>query len=241
MDGQKCVQHSNHWNCGFMHFWSFCWLVENVIIHWSTMGELNMTPFSCSRPQRQFICMDMENVVFYNVFLQCFMLFWNCSISASCISARINLTFVRVEKWEIYIFDGWPNMCATFKPLEVRFHAFLVVLLITRKCHNSLEHHGRTEHDTFFIFTSTRQFICMDIENVVFTLCFTVFYALLWTCSISPSFNVSADKLDVAISASTKQHPQGFNNSQSNAVHMTLLIPPTPPRPLLWTTTKLAT
>ena len=24
MDGQKCVQHSNHWNCGSMHFWSSC-------------------------------------------------------------------------------------------------------------------------------------------------------------------------------------------------------------------------
>ena len=30
-----------------------------------------------------------------------------------------------------------------------------------------------------------------------FTLCFTVFYAFPWKCSISQSFNVGADKLDV--------------------------------------------
>ena len=40
-------------------------------------------------------------------------------------------------------------------------------------------------------------FICVDMENVDFTLCFTVFYALLSNCSISKSCNVGADKLDV--------------------------------------------
>ena len=40
-------------------------------------------------------------------------------------------------------------------------------------------------------------FICVDMENVDFTLCFTVFYALLSNCSISKSCTVGADKLDV--------------------------------------------
>ena len=31
--------------------------------------------------------------------------------------------------------------------------------------------------------------------------------------------------------SSTKQHPQGFHNSESNALQMTLLHPPTPPPP----------
>ena len=44
---------------------------------------------------------------------------------------------------------------------------------------------------------SQLHFICMDIENVDFTLCLTVFYAFFWKCSISQSFNVGADKLDV--------------------------------------------
>ena len=44
---------------------------------------------------------------------------------------------------------------------------------------------------------SQLHFICMDMENVEFTLCFTVFYAFLWKCSISQTFNVGADKLDV--------------------------------------------
>ena len=93
-------------------------------------------------------------------------------------------------------------MCATSKPLELRFHAFLVVLLTTRKCHNSLENHGRNEHYTFFIFTST------------------------WRYYTPPSVN-NNDTCNVT-TPSTKQHPQGFNRSQSNAVHMTFLHPPPP-------------
>ena len=42
-----------------------------------------------------------------------------------------------------------------------------------------------------------------------------------------PSVN-NNDTCNVTTS-STKQHPQGFNRSQSNAVHMTLLHPPHPP------------
>ena len=45
-----------------------------------------------------------------------------------------------------------------------------------------------------------------------------------------PSVN-NNDTCNVTTS-STKQHPQGFHNSQSNALHMTLLHPPTPPPPI---------
>ena len=37
----------------------------------------------------------------------------------------------------------------------------------------------------------------MDMENVDFTRCFTVFFAPLSNCSISESCNVGADNLDV--------------------------------------------
>ena len=37
-----------------MHFWSFCSQLENVIIHWRTVGEINITHVSSSRPQRLF-------------------------------------------------------------------------------------------------------------------------------------------------------------------------------------------
>ena len=40
----------------------------------------------------------------------------------------------------------------------MRFHAFLVVLLISRTCDNSLENHGRNEHHIFFIFASMKFF-----------------------------------------------------------------------------------
>ena len=45
---------------------------------------------------------------------------------------------------------------------------------------------------------------------------------------ITPPSANNNDTCNVTTS-STKQHPQGFNRSQSNAVHMTFLHPPTPP------------
>ena len=140
--------------------------------------------------------------------LQCFVLFSQIVRSVQvAISARINLTFVRAEKWQIYIFHGCPNMCATSKPLELRFHAFLVVLLTTRKCHNSLENHGRNKHHTFFIFTSTKAF---------------------WSSCCEREHHWSSHGAVAVTTASTKLHPPGFNNSQSNAPHMVLLHPPHP-------------
>ena len=47
-----------------------------------------------------------------------------------------------------------------------------------------------------------------------------------------PSVN-NNDTCNVTTS-STKQHPQGFHNSQSNALHMTLLHHPPPPPPSLY-------
>ena len=66
--------------------------------------------------------------------------------------------------------------------MELRFHAFLVVLLITRKCHNSLENHGRTEHDTFFMFTSTKAFYLYGYWKCCFhTVFYTVLYFMLFS------------------------------------------------------------
>ena len=57
----------------------------------------------------------------------------------------------------------------------MRFHAFLVVLLISRTCDNSLENHGRNEHHIFFIFVFMKFFLDGDG-----TCCFhTVFYSVL--------------------------------------------------------------
>ena len=148
------------------------------------------------------------NMLILHCVLQCFVLFSQIVRSVQvAISARINLTFVRAEKWQIYIFHGCPNMCATSKPLELRFHAFLVVLLTTRKCHNSLENHGRNEHHTFFIFTSTKAF---------------------WSSCCEREHHWSSHGAVAVTTASTKLHPPGFNNSQSNAPHMMLLHPPHP-------------
>ena len=50
-----------------------------------------------------------------------------------------------------------------------------------------------------------------------------LFEAVAWSESNKDTYNVTT--------SSTKQHPQGFHNSESNALHMTLLHPPTPPPP----------
>ena len=175
-------------------------------------------------------------------------------------------------------------MCATSKPLELRFHAFLVVLLTTRKCHNSLENHGRNEHYTFFIFTSTWRYytpLCKqqrylqrnnifneatssrsqqvsiqrsphDVftpphppfckqqrylqRNNIFNEATSSRFQQVSTQRsphdvITPPHPPSVNNNDTCnvTTSSTKQHPQGFNKSQCNAVHMTFLHPPTPP------------
>ena len=179
--------------------------------------------------------------------LQCCMLFSQIVRSVKVtFSARINLTFVRVEKWPIYIFHGWPNMCATSKPLELQFHAFLVVLLTTRKCHNS---HGDplakwTSH-LFHFHVKAFWSSCLEREhhwsfsrcsrsNNSFNEATSSRFQQLSIQRAShdvitpsppphpPSVN-NNDTCNVTTS-STKQHLQGFNKSQSNAVHMTLLV-----------------
>ena len=50
-----------------------------------------------------------------------------------------------------------------------------------------------------------------------------LFEAVAWSESNKDTYNVTT--------SSTKQHPQGFHNSESNALHMTLLHPPHPPTP----------
>ena len=53
-----------------------------------------------------------------------------------------------------------------------------------------------------------------------------LFEAVAWSESNNDTYNVTT--------SSTKQHPQGFHNSESNALHVTLLHPPTPHPPSLY-------
>ena len=84
-------------------------------------------------------------------------------------------------------------MRSTFFPLELRFHTFLQFLLISTKCHNPLENHGRNEHHIFFIFAFPNLFFGMAMENVVFT----VFYVFLWNGLINRTSIFIAEELDV--------------------------------------------
>ena len=64
-------------------------------------------------------------------------------------------------------------------PIGIAVSYIFQLLLISTKCHNPLENHGRNEHHIFFIFAFPNLFFGMAMENVVFTLCFTVFYVFL--------------------------------------------------------------
>ena len=88
-------------------------------------------------------------------------------------------------------------MRSTFFPLELRCHTFFQFLLISTTCHNPLENHGRNEHHIFFIFAFPNLFFGMAMENVVFTLCFTVFYVFLWNGLINRTSIFIAEELDV--------------------------------------------
>ena len=158
-------------------------------------------------------------------------------------------------------------MRSTFFPLELRFHTFFQFLLISTTCHNPLENHGRNEHHIFFIFAFPNLFFGMAMENVVFTLCFTVFYVFLWNGLINRTSIFIAEELDVCpcwnrkilhlpfmakdvwnmliirnLQRSNIFQPSNIfqDSTSSNALHMTLLHtpqPPHPPTPHLYTRT----
>ena len=129
-------------------------------------------------------------------------------------------------------------MCATFFPLELRFHACFEFLLISTKCHNSLENHGRNEHHIVFIFASMKFFL-MAMENVVFTLCFTVIYVFHMTLLHPPTPpHPPFCKQQRNFQRNTIFQPSNIfqDSTSSNALHMMLLHthppPPTPPPPI---------
>ena len=68
-------------------------------------------------------------------------------------------------------------MRSTFFPLELRFHTCFQFLLISTKCDNPLENHGRNEHHIFFIFAFPKLFFGMAGDGKC---CFyTVLYSVL--------------------------------------------------------------
>ena len=87
-------------------------------------------------------------------------------------------------------------MRSTFFPLELRFHTFLQFLLISTKCHNPLENHGRNEHHIFFIFAFPNLFLAWR-WRMLFLQCFTVFYVFLWNGLINRTSIFIAEELDV--------------------------------------------
>ena len=151
-------------------------------------------------------------------------------------------------------------MCATSKPLELRFHAFLVVLLTTRKCHNLTGEPWTTWISHIFHFHVHKGFLKQLLgarAPLVFSRCSRSNNSFNEATSsrfqqlsiqraphdvITPSPpphppSVNNNDTCNVTTSSTKQHPQGFNKSQSKAVHMTLLHLPHPPTPHLYTIT----
>ena len=143
-------------------------------------------------------------------------------------------------------------MRSTFFPLELRFHPFFQFLLISAKCHNPLENHGRNEHHIFFIFAFPNFFLAwrwkMLFSHCVLQ-CFMFFSEMVW--SIELPFSSRKNLMFVRAETETFYISHGWlkmcgqlnfqrsnifqpsnifqDSTSSNALHMTLLHPPPPP------------
>ena len=78
-------------------------------------------------------------------------------------------------------------MRSTFFPLELRFHSFFHFLVISRKCHNPLENHGRNEHHIFFIFAFPNLFLAWRWKMLFLHCvlqCFIFFSEMVWSIEV---------------------------------------------------------
>ena len=129
--------------------------------------------------QLQFVCMDMENVDFILCFTVFFAFPSQCSISET-INVGADKLGVCPRRKMINLHLPWMAKNAfNIFPIGIAVSYIFQFLLISTKCHNPLENHGRNEHHIFFIFAFPNLFFGIAMENVVFTLCFTVFYVFL--------------------------------------------------------------
>ena len=144
--------------------------------------------------QLQFNCMDMENVDFILCFTVFFAFPWKCSISES-INVGADKLGVCPRRKMINLHLPWMAKNAfNIFPIGIAVSYIFQFLLISTKCHNPLENHGRNEHHIFFIFAFPNLFFGMPMENVVFT---TVFYVFLWNGLINRTSIFIAEELDV--------------------------------------------
>ena len=139
----------------------------------------------------------MENVDFILCFTVFFAFPWKCSISES-INVSADKLGVCPRRKMINLHLPWMAKNAfNIFPIGIAVSYIFQFLLISTKCHNPLENHGRNEHHIFFIFAFPNLFFGMAMENVVFTLCFTVFYVFLWNGLINRTSIFIAEELDV--------------------------------------------
>ena len=145
-------------------------------------------------------------------------------------------------------------MRSTFFPLELRFHPFFQFLLISAKCHNPLENHGRNEHHIFFIFAFPNFFLAWRWKMLFLHCvlqCFMFFSEMVW--SIELPFSSRKNLMFVRAETETFYISHGWlkmcgqlnfqrsnifqpsnifqDSTSSNPLHMTLLHPPPPPHP----------
>ena len=139
----------------------------------------------------------MENVDFILCFTVFFAFPWKCSISES-INVGADKLGVCPRRKMINLHLPWMAKNAfNIFPIGIAVSYIFQFLLISTKCHNPLENHGRNEHHICFIFAFPNPFFGMAMENVVFTLCFTVFYVFLWNGLINRTSILIAEELDV--------------------------------------------
>ena len=129
----------------------------------------------------------MENVDFILCFTVFFAFPWKCSISES-INVGADKLGVCPRRKMINLHLPWMAKNAfNIFPIGIAVSYIFQFLLISTKCHNPLENHGRNEHHIFFIFAFPNHFFGMAMENVVFTLWFTVLYVfseMVWSIEL---------------------------------------------------------
>ena len=120
--------------------------------------------------------MDMENVDFILCFTVFFAFPWKCSISES-INVGADKLGVCPRRKMINLHLPWMAKNAfNIFPIGIAVSYIFQFLLISTKCHNPLENHGRNEHHIFFIFAFPNLFFWHGDGKCCF---YTVFYSVL--------------------------------------------------------------
>ena len=132
--------------------------------------------------------MDMENVDFILCFTVFFAFPWKCSISES-INVGADKLGVCPRRKMINLHLPWMAKNAfNIFPIGIAVSYIFQFLLISTKCHNPLENHGRNAQHIFFIFAFPNMFFFAWRWTILFLhcvlQCFMFFSEMVWSIEL---------------------------------------------------------